>query len=299
MLTSRRSTFILSLLTTLLVLPLSSLRTAWVSAIDTTNPAVSSTPGRTTYTMTEFPLQDGLPSNITPHRITPGPDGNLWFTVDVSNRIWRMTPDGTFTTFVYPPGSSQPNHITQGPDGNLWYTRGVWSAPVPGHHAIGRITTTGETTEFMLSPGSNPVGITAGPDGALWFTESSANKIGRITTDGVIIEFELPTVNSIPTDIAVGPDGALWFTQWGGSKIGRITTDGVITEFALPTAGSRPQSITAGPDEALWFTQRNGDGIGRISVTGEVTEYSLTIAVTSPQGQMERSGLQGRAGLDE
>jgi virginiamycin B lyase len=42
-------------------------------------------------------------------------------------------------------------------------------------------------TEYTIpTPGGQPTSITAGPDGALWFTESGSNKIGRITTAGVI-----------------------------------------------------------------------------------------------------------------
>jgi streptogramin lyase len=54
-------------------------------------------------------------------------------------------------------------------------------------------------TEFSLSTaGSLPNGITMGPDGALWFTETGANKIGRVTTAGVISEFPIPTAGSQP-----------------------------------------------------------------------------------------------------
>jgi streptogramin lyase len=43
------------------------------------------------------------------------------------------------------------------------------------------------TNEFPIpTPNSGAYGITAGPDGALWFIENKANKIGRITTVGVV-----------------------------------------------------------------------------------------------------------------
>jgi hypothetical protein len=49
-------------------------------------------------------------------------------------------------------------------------------------------------TEFPVpSASSEPIGITTGPDGALWFNEYSGNKIGRITTAGVVTEFSTPT----------------------------------------------------------------------------------------------------------
>src|SRR5215203_2454606 len=69
------------------------------------------------------------------------------------------------------------------------------------------------TNEFPIpTANSRPAGITTGPDGALWFTERGGDKIGRITTAGVITEFPLPTAGS-PRGITTGPDGALWFTE--------------------------------------------------------------------------------------
>jgi streptogramin lyase len=54
-------------------------------------------------------------------------------------------------------------------------------------------------TEFPIPTASSlPSGITMGPDGNLWFTETSGNKIGRITTAGVITEFAIPTITAVP-----------------------------------------------------------------------------------------------------
>jgi virginiamycin B lyase len=115
---------------------------------------------------------------------------------------------------------------------------------------------------------SQPHGITTGLDGNLWFTEYQGNKIGQMTTAGVVVdEFPIPTAGSIPYAITAGPDGNLWFTEAGeyyGNKIGRITTAGFITEFPIPTASSTPYGITAGPDRNLWFTESFGNKIGEI-----------------------------------
>src|SRR5258707_1100994 len=127
---------------------------------------------------------------------------------------------------------------------------------------------------------SQPAGITAGPDGALWFIERSANKIGRITTAGVVTnEFPIPTAASQPALITTGPDGALWFIEQSANKIGRITTAGVITEFPIPTANSDAFIITTGPDGALWFTERSANKIGRITTARVVTnEFPIPTA---------------------
>ncbi len=93
----------------------------------------------------------------------------------------------------------------------------------------------GRITEFPIpTSSSDPWGITAGRDGNLWFTEQDKNRIGRITTSGIIAEFSFSTrpMAITPRGITAGPDGNLWFTESGGDRIGRITTCGRITEFS-------------------------------------------------------------------
>jgi virginiamycin B lyase len=136
----------------------------------------------TTGTVTEFPRR--LAQVLI--GITAGPDDALWFTDCLWPQIGRITSGGAVTKFrlssanrsqsttIYPNTGSC--GITAGPDGALWFTETFADK-------IGRITTTGELSEFLLpTPNSNPTGITAGPDGAVWFTESdnTGGKIGRI-----------------------------------------------------------------------------------------------------------------------
>jgi hypothetical protein len=112
---------------------------------------------------------------------------------------------------------------------------------------LGVPTATGQTiTEF---PGAiTPLRITAGPDGNVWFTEVDRGPgIGRITPEGVITEFTIPTRNAGPLEITTGPDGNLWFTEAHVNRIGRVTTSGSFTEFPLPTAASRAGSADEKP----------------------------------------------------
>ena len=61
----------------------------------------------------------------------------------------------------------------------------------------GEITPAGViTTNLALPTPGGPFGITAGSDGNLWFTEEAGNKIGEITTSGVITETPTPTTPS-------------------------------------------------------------------------------------------------------
>ncbi len=181
--------------------------------------------------------------------IVSGPDGALWFVDQDDGQIGRITTAGT--SMLYSLGSSNPGPetITSGPDGALWFTENgcaTCSPAVPGE--IGRITTGGVVTQYQITSRalSSPFGIVSGSDGALWFTEAGCrlcspvvpSKIGRITTAGVITEFDLPA-NRWAGTIAAGPDGALWFLEVNAStattqnEMGRITTAGALTEFPL------------------------------------------------------------------
>jgi len=123
-----------------------------------------------------------------------------------------------------------------------------------------------------------PWGITAGPDGNLWFAMSGAGpKIGRITPEGAITQFAIPTAPADPSKITTGPDGNLWFTETNdfANRIGRVSTSGSITEFPIPSVDSRPLGIAAGPDGALWFAEQKTGKIGRITTSGAITEFPI------------------------
>jgi streptogramin lyase len=156
----------------------------------------------------------------------------------------------------------------------------------------------GTISEYPIpTENSTPRGITTGPDGRLWFTEYFGNKIGRITTAGVIgagDEIAMPTANVSPSGITTGPDGNLWFTDVAGdanSRIGRIppnaTSSADVLEIPVPTANSSPEGITTGPDGRIWFTEYGAVDGGRIGVaattatqTSDITEYGMDAGAT-------------------
>ena len=134
-------------------------------------------------------------------------------------------------------------------------------------------------TEIPVQVGSAPVqplSITAGPDGNLWITEVYINAIGRLTPDGSLTSFPLPSSLRKAQGIGSGPDGNVWFAEAGDQNgaIARITPDGTITEFPLPDSPSQtnrwPYAVLAGPDGNIWFTDPTGNSMGRMSVDGVV-----------------------------
>lgn len=265
----------------------------------------------TAQTFSDFSVPSGYPAVIA-----TGPDGNLWFTEPMGDKIGRITTAGVITEFSLPSGS-RPFGIAAGPDGSLWF------AEQSGK--IGRITPNGVISEILVPtqgfPKTTPTSIAVGSDGNLWFTQADVSWIGRITLAGVVTHFNVGydgpfaitsgsdgnlwfTVRahgeskickittagvstafgrygqfSDPAGITAGPDGNIWFTDAGW--INRITTAGAITQFPVPRGGN-PVGITTGPDGNLWFAEMSTNKIGRITTGGVITEFQIPTPGSGP-----------------
>jgi streptogramin lyase len=241
--------------------------------------------------MTAYPLP--TPSSV-PWEITAGPDGALWFTELGANRIGRITTGGAITEFQLT-HDSRPSGITSGPDGALWFTEFHGREGPDVGNRIGRITTSGSVTEFPLaSERSGPRDIVTGPDGALWFTEQGdgeggvpeeyGNRVGRITTDGVITEVRVgfPQHKRSPWGITAGPDGAVWFTEHTFPGIGRI-------EAPAPPGPVNSASEEAPADGTISTneTTTSADPVGTSVTTpnaGTVTIEEVSTTTPDPVG---------------
>jgi streptogramin lyase len=95
--------------------------------------------------------------------------------------------------------------------------------------------------------------ITDGPDGNEWFVDPWAGKIGKISAEGAVTTYSLPS-EIFPESIATGPDGNLWFTDTH-EHIGKITPSGKVTTYSvLPHGGGGSHGIAAGPNGWMWYT---------------------------------------------
>lgn len=221
----------------------------------------------------------GLAASTVPSGVTVSPDGTIWFTASqlASGRrlVGYLGPDGRVTELEVP-GARVASPVSDR-GGSIWFigfTERIGSN-------IGRVTATGEITEFPLSRGSEVSALTVGPDGNVWFTDRAVGRIGRLTPTGEVSYFRLGA-RSRPTGITAGPDGNVWFTLARADKIGRISMSGEIRLFRLPPT-TLPRAIVAGPDGNLWFaegsyTKRGRKGrnkIGRISPEGAVTQFRV------------------------
>lgn len=216
-----------------------------------------------------------------PRYITPGSDGNLWFTE--GGQVFTPGPD---------------------PDGAGTF-----------HSIIGMITPTGEITEFRVDCDCFLDDIEQGPDDILYFTTNDFGVLGRITTQGevnlvtplradgteadyilgggidghgddlwgssafrdVLWRYDVVTGElteypaTDPGEVAVAADGVVWFTAPGVLRSLDPVT-GATTEVSV--TGS-PAQVAVASDGRVWFTERFADVVGFLDpATGEVREFS-------------------------
>jgi len=217
-----------------------------------------------------------------PMTLAKGPDGDVWFTEPLANKVGHIDPSEPATSLVeialpnMSPEGSFKSLIAAGPDGNLWVTQ--------GSNGLARITPAGVVTEFKagLNPEANVCSVTAGPDGNVWFGDCGTTKaVGKITPGGVVTEYTVvgDAGANQPVSIALGSDNRLWFPANNATneRLGAITTAGVVTYYETPITPELTSlsSLTAGPDENIWATESFGrNEEQKVTITGEGT-YKL------------------------
>jgi virginiamycin B lyase len=221
----------------------------------------------------------------------------------LASGVALAAPVGMLKQFKVPTAGSSPEHITRASDGNFWFTESFVNDQNATPHKVGRITPTGQVTEFNVCDFCFPTDIVQGSDGILYFTKNDAS-LGRITTSGTVLpdipavfspngngldahgddiwfaDFnnhsiwrydiptdtftEFPAPNTVPLDVAVAANGIVWFTDANG-QIGRLDpTTGGVTEIDVE---GFPREINVASDRAVWFTERFPETVGRINPT--------------------------------
>jgi virginiamycin B lyase len=194
----------------------------------------------------------------------------------------QAAPVGKLTQFRVPTDNSQPRHITVGSDGNLWFTEGneIFTpnpddpdAPGTTHRNIGKITPSGEVTEFRIDSrdGESPLpnqcdcllnDIVQGPSGILYFTTNNPG-LGRITTGGDVLAFVAPNNNLANGGGIAARDNAIWYTDFNNDSLWRYDVSSEqFTEFPVPAPGTDPLDVAVASDGTVWFS--GGDAIGSL-----------------------------------
>ena len=169
--------------------------------------------------------------NSQPRAIALGSDGNIWFSEFKASKIGRITPTGEVTEFNLPRPNSGPGDITAGADGAMWFLEldGSMDGLQPDGNRVGRITMSGEVSEFQLpNDNSTPINIAVGPDRNVWYTKDAM--LGRVIPNGRIIEYPVAPGLARTVGLTAGSDrqppdrltDKLWFTDGLNNRIGYL-----------------------------------------------------------------------------
>jgi virginiamycin B lyase len=112
-----------------------------------------------------------------------------------------------------------------------------------------------------------------GPSGILYFTTNNPG-LGRITTDGVVLDFVAP-VNNLANGGGIAARGnAIWYTDFNNDSLWRYDVPSEqFTEFPVPTPGTDPLDVAVASDGKVWFS--GGDAIGSLDPsTNEVRQFA-------------------------
>lgn len=211
-------------------------------------------------------ITSGITVNAGLYQAVDAPDGRIWFSEFSGNNLAAVTTAGAVKE--YPMfANAQPSAITVGTDGNIW-TGGYGGE-------ILSVTILGKFTAYPIA-GAHIGGLAVGPDNNIWYTDYGNDKVGYITTSGLVNAYKAP-IGTSPTQIAKGNDGNLWVTDSNGSIL-RVTTAGFFTQFKTGiTSGGSPQAIVLASDGDLYFTEpffssTMKDRIGKVTVGGTISE---------------------------
>lgn len=151
------------------------------------------------------PLEGAYPAMATAHR-----DGSVWVSLNQRGVLERWDAAGGTELITLPDGAA--------PVGIAAAGEYVWSADI-ARGSILRVDGDRHVRDFVLAPDSRPHAVIADDTGC-WFTEWGANRLGRITTEGDLAEFDLSGIGEEPHGLALDGDGVVWVAFESGVVAG-------------------------------------------------------------------------------
>jgi streptogramin lyase len=198
-----------------------------------------------------------LPRDEQPNDgVVLGPDGNVWFTTNVSVR--SISPSGQMTRYPLPAGYYDGQAgISVGVDGKIWFPLDRASSFAYG--GLGYIDPkSGAENAFGFPQCYYVEPIVAGTDGNVYggcqLTLSGPINVARITPSGAL------TIVSDPDGIVysggsemVATLGKVWFISWYRTSLSELDTRTLrVLQHPVPRALGSLRSIGFGPGRDIW-----------------------------------------------
>lgn len=171
-----------------------------------------------------------------PYELRVAPDGRIWVTELVGNRVFSYDPStARYEMLMMPTPYSGPRRLDIGPDGTVWipeYANNTLARfrPGPVSRSGGTGTAQGELEEFQLPiPDAEPYVVRVDPrNGKVWIGTGSADAILSFDpTSERFTVYRLPTRGALIRHLAIDPrNGDVWAAYGASpgipSKVARL-----------------------------------------------------------------------------
>ena len=232
-----------------------------------------------------------------PTLLTYDDSGQLWITMAYSSSILRVEPwllvpgskiTGMFEIKLQSPDSFSPFGIAIPKNTNKLYISDHGSSRI----IVANITsdlknyTSYWTSSSMAYPVSLPSQVISDKGANVYFLEHGGNKISKISKDGIVTEYEIPT-GPLATVVylAGSPDASkIWFTELASNKIGYLDNT-LRVPFDLEIKNTLPTRLKSNQTYPLDILVTRNEDLTNSALSLREVELSLI--------GMTESGLQG------
>src|SRR6202171_4074977 len=215
-----------------------------------------------------------------PHDPALAPDGSMWFTEQLQNKLGRLDPaSGAFKEYVLKIEDSGPHGLVADSNGNIWFTGNA-----QGY--IGKLDPkSGNVTAYKMpdAKAEDPHTAVFDARGILWFTVQVGSMVGRLDPHTGKIDLKAVQGNrALPYGIAINSKGVPFFCEFGTNKMAKIDPQTMaITEFKLPE-GVRPRRMAIDAEDKIYFTDYEGGDLGVVAPsTGAVKMWAFAGGTSS------------------
>jgi virginiamycin B lyase len=224
------------------------------------------------------------------------PTGLLWVTMSYSSSLlkvepWSLIPgskvSGIFEIQLEKPDSFSPFGIAVSNDDQLYVSdHGSSRVVVSNLSSAFKNYSSYWTSSSNVYPVSLPSQVISDKGGNVYFVEHGGNRISKISNEGLLTEFDIPT-GPLATAVylAITPDASkVWFTEWASNRIAFLDNSATIPlELKPKNASQIILNLNQTYPLDILVTKKNTTGTLRVSL--DEIELSAT--------GMTDSGLQG------
>ncbi|MGH9978703.1 MAG: virginiamycin B lyase family protein [Nitrososphaeraceae archaeon] len=217
--------------------------------------------------------------------------GNLWFTDQVNDAIWRyFVNEKKFEMYKVPTIGSYPQGLSIDNKGMIWFTEifGKRIGVLDPSNVIDN--TTHGITEYpfedfeyeTMGPGL----ISNNNNNTIWFTTVTYPEGGNIVSFDVVSKnftvFDLPEGSGVPVGMAEDDEGVLWINDHATNLFFRFDPKtSQITKYSTSLPTSRNDTTTLpywniARDGKIWFNEHEGNAIAYFDIMNStLVEYQI------------------------